>query len=111
MRLKDYIDARLVDLKAYHDSEADALDKALDQVRQSVNLTQLELQRQVTELHEESSQFIRESAYRERHETLERRLASIERWQSNLIGRGIGLSLVGAIFIAVMAAIITHLLS
>jgi hypothetical protein len=47
---------------------------------------------------------------REDHEATERRLAALEEWKSNLIGRGIGLAIVGTILVAVCASVITRLI-
>lgn len=48
--------------------------------------------------------------YREDHRELHARLAALEEWKANLIGRGVGLAIVGAIFIAVCASVITRII-
>lgn len=48
--------------------------------------------------------------YREDSEAIKARMAALEEWRSNLMGRGVGLTIIGAIFVAVSSAAITRLI-
>lgn len=54
--------------------------------------------------------YITERQYDRDHEDTEKRLGALENWQANVTGRAIGLAIVGGVFIAAIAAEITHLL-
>lgn len=54
---------------------------------------------------------VSQDVYDEKHAALEKRVDILEKWQANLVGRTVGLSLVGGIAIAIVTALITHLLS
>lgn len=49
-------------------------------------------------------------AQAERNERMERRLHELEDWRSNIMGRTVGLTIIGAIFVAVCASVITRLI-
>lgn len=48
--------------------------------------------------------------YREDARALNDRVAALEEWKSNLIGRGIGIAIIGTIFVAVCASVITRII-
>lgn len=49
--------------------------------------------------------------YDRRHEALELRIGNLEQWRANLIGRYVGIAVIGMIAVAVIAGFITHLFS
>lgn len=56
-------------------------------------------------------QYISEAQYDRRHEVLVSRVETIERWQANILGRYVGIAIVGAVFIAVIAGFASHLIT
>lgn len=98
--LREYFEAKHEALEAQIASTAKELERRLD-----------EMNRLRHQIEEERGHYITTARYDEKHEDLSRRLSSLERWQANLTGRMVGLGLIGAAFIAVVAAFITHLLS
>lgn len=98
--LKDYVDRVVHDLTALHEND-------VSQIRHELE----DMQRQVTEVHDEGQTKISVDEYNRRHEALENRMSAMEKWQANVIGRAIALAFVGAIFTASIAALITHLIS
>lgn len=50
-----------------------------------------------------------ESMSHEEHRQFEERMRTLESWKANVMGRAVAIGLVGGIFIAVVAAVLTHL--
>lgn len=55
--------------------------------------------------------YMTEEQYSHRHEALADRVATIERWQANILGRYVGMAVVGAILVSVIAAFASHVIS
>lgn len=54
-------------------------------------------------------QYVVRTFYDGAHGALERRLATIERWQSNVMGRAVAIAVIGSIFVATVVATASHL--
>ncbi len=109
--LRDYVDAlferllsemkqALADNNRNVDRAAGLMDRRLDDMNDF--RAQVEADR---------PNYITVARYDEKHADLERRLAKIEAWQANIMGRVVGIAVLGSVFIAAVAAFITHLLS
>lgn len=48
--------------------------------------------------------------YDEKHKSLAEQVTIIDQWKANVTGRVVGVGVIGAVFIAVVAALITHLI-
>ena len=98
--MKEYVDLAVADLKAYHDAEVSAINRQMT-----------EIQRQVTELHDMSSDYLKTDQYQERHDLLSNQIITINNWRANMMGKLVIYSVVGALFLVVATAFFTHLLS
>lgn len=68
-----------------------------------------ETDRRFGEVEKTAGEALTEEQYEVKHEALIKRIGDLERWQSNMMGRMVGVGLIGAVFIAVVVAVITHL--
>lgn len=50
-------------------------------------------------------------SYNIKHDELERRITALELWQSNVIGRYVGIAVVGGLFVAVVTAVAIHFIT
>lgn len=109
--LRDYLDARYADLERQLEVEIRHRDEMIEVVTRDLERRVEQLNRFQESMREEARSFITRTAYDTRHESLERRVGMTEKWQANYSGRFVGVAFLGAVFIAVVSALVTHLVS
>lgn len=75
-------------------------------------LTREEFEQRHSELqaHDEERARVLQAGLDRQREVLEARLANLESWKANVLGRAVGLGVVGGLIIAGITAILTHLI-
>jgi hypothetical protein len=96
---------------AYIDMAISGMRRELEQHIIAVTRELTEIQRQITETHDSFLRFVPMDAYETRHSSLENRIGKLEQFQANTLGRLIAVGFVGAIFVAITSALITHLVT
>lgn len=66
---------------------------------------------QIQALQQMVADAITEREYDQRHGEVMRRVSELERWRANVSGRYVGLSAIGALFIAVTTGFVVHLVT
>lgn len=111
LSLREYVDRYIKDQAVLQESNMATILRSFTELRQ-----------QIEELREDTKKAVTEIDYTRRHEALEERIsrveeslslriAAIERWQANITGRTVAIGVLGGIMIAVVAALITHLIN
>lgn len=100
-----YVDTRVGDLRDFHNSEVGALTSATGHLRDAIDKTQDELQRQVTELHTEG---ITREEWDAKHESLASQVKALQEWKANIVGRLVAVGFVYSVFLVFVTYYVTH---
>lgn len=101
--LKEYFEKQLESLDKRYDERTDAAMAATEKAAGA-------LEARLNLLNELRGEVLTRTEYDAKHVDLDRRLQQLERWRANITGRAVAMALVGAIFIAVVTGLITHLI-
>ena len=99
--LEDLAEAERLRINERFEAERRHVRLEFDKIEQATKLQALQYERRL-----ETLNHMEESAL----ERVDKRLAQLEKWQSNLTGRMVGLSIIGALIIAGVTAALTRFL-
>ena len=109
--LKEYLERRLTDLEHLMTARNVARNEAIEAARVEINRRLDEMNQLRHQIESERDKYMTRQAYEQYHEALITRVGALENWRANIVGRTVGLAVVGTIFVSVVVAVLTHLLS
>lgn len=106
--LRAYIDRRLEDRDRWLTAELEGRDKAVLTAAQDNDRRLDHMNEYREQLNEERGHYVPREVYEQYHNLLRERVGVLEQWRANIMGRAVGLAVVGTLIVAFLTAIVSH---